>query len=620
MELNFLSCFAAFCGLKKLKSMDLSYNSIEGGVDPCLGGITSLARLYLSNNQFKGNIPSTIFSNLTSIEEIDISNNKFDGALSFSMFANLSKLSFLDLSNNYQLEVETESPTWAPSFQLYSLYLSNCNLNRQSGSAIPTFLSAQYTLQVLDLSHNLLMQAIPSWLLYNASSYLRLRNNTLGGPFRWPLHNLTSPLLELDVSVNHVHGILPQDMGIYFPNLRRLNMSANALQGSIPSSFGEKKIDLQILDLSSNNFTGEIAHGLTRNSTKLIYLNLSNNKLQGEMLRNDSNLVMLRFLRLNSNLFMGTVPPSLSNSPNLILLDIRNNYLSGDITSWLPVLADLGALLLGGNHFQGSVPRQLCQMQNLQFLDLSNNYLFGDVPSCLNNITFWTKESQILSNSGSRTNFQQTNGLRVDFITKGRLYTYEGAPRSLMIGIDVSSNQLTGNIPMEMGDLRVLRSLNLSNNLLMGTIPITFQNLDNLESLDLSHNKLSGKIPREMTQLPSLSTFSVAFNNLSGEIPSDQQFSTFDERSYVGNEGLCGPPLGRNCSSNNPGVGDDEEEEEGEESSRIIDQTLFFYLYVAASFALGFWGWIAFLSFHRGWRQRFFGTVDRYVRCPRCAL
>ncbi|CAA7013833.1 unnamed protein product [Microthlaspi erraticum] len=64
-----------------------------------------------------------------------------------------------------------------------------------------------------------------------------------------------------------------------------------------------------------------------------------------------------------------------------------------------------------------------------------------------------------------------------------------------MYGLDLSSNQLSGEIPVEIGDLEGFKSLNLSSNRLTGSIPYSISKLKDLESLDLSNNELSGNIP-----------------------------------------------------------------------------------------------------------------------------
>ncbi|KAK1287164.1 hypothetical protein QJS10_CPB19g01213 [Acorus calamus] len=56
-------------------------------------------------------------------------------------------------------------------------------------------------------------------------------------------------------------------------------------------------------------------------------------------------------------------------------------------------------------------------------------------------------------------------------------------------------------------------------------------------------------IPSQLVQLNKLSTFRVAYNDLTGIIPSSGQFSTFNESNFEGNPNLCGPMVGRNCSS-----------------------------------------------------------------------
>ncbi|RWR73563.1 putative LRR receptor-like serine/threonine-protein kinase [Cinnamomum micranthum f. kanehirae] len=623
---NKLKCsdtMRGLCSLRKLQILDIERNSIGGSIDPCFGNMQNLAYLNLHRNQFKGNIPSSIFRNWTMLEDIYISQNQFDGMFSFSTFANLSKLLYVDLSENIQLEIETETTMWVPTFQLKYLLLNNCILNKRTGHGIPTFISTQKSLDTLELGHTSLKGAIPSWLLYNVTiNALSLRGNFLEGPFPKSTQHNMSMLQHLDISNNNFSGELPPNIDTVFSNLVAFNMSTNELQGAIPLSISKLQ-KLETLDLSQNKLFGEMPKGLVGNNTSLKYLKLSNNKLHGNIFSTNWNMTELVVLLLDNNEFTGTIASSMLRSPSLIVLDLRGNKLSGFIPSWLPSLVNLALLLLGDNFFKGSIPIQLCQLQNLHILDLSSNKISGSIPSCLNNISSWMEEIPIQIDESLGPQFERyiVMGLgwysseaiytrvKTNLITKGLILTYEGLPFSLMTSIDLSMNQLIGSIPLQMGKLKELRSLNLSHNHLSGPFPESFQSLENIESLDLSHNKLVGMIPPQITQLHSLSTFSVAFNSLSGVIPYEKQFLTFNESSYTGNHDLCGPPLPWNCSSNNPSQTRDNKEVE-EDNSEILDSPMFFYSLVAISYALGFWSFIALIC-NKNRRESLFRTVDR---------
>ena len=82
-----------------------------------------------------------------------------------------------------------------------------------------------------------------------------------------------------------------------------------------------------------------------------------------------------------------------------------------------------------------------------------------------------------------------------------------------------SYDQLTGEIPSEIGDLINVITINLDNNQLTGEIPSSIGNLTNLEWLFLNDNQLTGEIPSELGNLINLNYFRLDDNQLSGVIP-----------------------------------------------------------------------------------------------------
>jgi len=70
--------------------------------------------------------------------------------------------------------------------------------------------------------------------------------------------------------------------------------------------------------------------------------------------------------------------------------------------------------------------------------------------------------------------------------------------------LSLSSNQLSGPIPPELGDLLNLKFISLSANQLSGPIPPELGNLIKLETLYLYNNQLCGKIPDSLMNLTAL--------------------------------------------------------------------------------------------------------------------
>ncbi|KAH7299937.1 hypothetical protein KP509_24G036800 [Ceratopteris richardii] len=72
-----------------------------------------------------------------------------------------------------------------------------------------------------------------------------------------------------------------------------------------------------------------------------------------------------------------------------------------------------------------------------------------------------------------------------------------------------------------------------------------------LQTLNLSHNNIVGQIPVTLGHLPNLHSLDLSSNNLTGQIPSALAALKIGASSFANNPGLCGQPLPR-CSPLEP--------------------------------------------------------------------
>ncbi|KAL7131812.1 hypothetical protein ABFS83_12G030300 [Erythranthe nasuta] len=392
-----------FGRLSNLIWFEFEYNRISGGIPYSLFNITSLEIVKFRHNYLGGELPRDFGNWLPNIQEVFLSHNQFSGELP-STICNATNLVHFEVSNN-----SFSGPVPMMLGQLTKLEHLNLQVNSLVNSPLSThldFLDSLVncrSLQFLILESNPLNGILPE-SVGNLSSNLKvftLISCEVKGVIPHGIGNLSS-LFFLGLSGNNLRGKVPSSF-VSLQKLERIYLTGNELEGPIPNVFCSIKV-LGILHLGENKFSGSIpeciqnltglrevsfaANNLSSSIPSVFWdlvnvggFNFSRNRLNGILPTEFGNLKAVNIIDLSYNDFSGEIPDSFGSLQNLLTLDMSRSKFQGRIPNSLSNLIVIESLDLSSNALSGNIPPSLGSLRDLNYLNLSFNMLEGEIPN-----------------------------------------------------------------------------------------------------------------------------------------------------------------------------------------------------------------------------------------------
>ncbi|XP_062226737.1 probable LRR receptor-like serine/threonine-protein kinase At1g56130 [Phragmites australis] len=290
-------------------------------------------------------------------------------------------------------------------------------------------------------------------------------------------NNTVCHVTRLKIYALNAVGRIPEELQ-NLTRLTNLNLGQNYLTGPLPSFLG-KLTAMQYMSVGINAFSGSVPKELG-NLTNLISLGIGSNNLNGSLPSELGNLAKLKELYIDSAGLSGPLPSSFSKLTRMNKLWASDNDFTGQIPDYIGSWTSLTDLRFQGNSFQGPLPTTLSNLVQLTDLRIGDIVNESSSLAFISNMTFLSTlvlRNCRISDSLASVNFSQFARLSL---------------------LDLSFNNITGQVPQTLLNLNSLNFLFLGNNSLSGSLPSSIG--PSLTNLDFSYNQLSGNFPSWASQ------------------------------------------------------------------------------------------------------------------------
>ncbi len=598
----------SFCNLVNVTELNVSHNALIGEIPSQLELMRSLIRLDLRNNQLEGQIPYQI-GRLSNLEFLGLSQNSFSGNIPINVSASSNLETFVFENNKFIFSnFETRHSSYLSNLNVDYAYSPQAKTDLEETKIVTVGNPNPITLTTQLSSDNNSYQWFKDGIAIEDATE---KNYTIenateadSGIYHFTATNsiVTGLILErnpITLNVEQTCAVAETERQALIDLYTALSGAnwTNTLAGNQPWLINEA--DALVCDW----------YGVLVENNQVVEINLEANALTGTLPDVFANLPALRTLRLNTNSLKGKVPASIATIAGLEALAIENNsFVFIDIeTEFSIYYTKLGSSFT--YNLQAKTDTEIIQTVNeTENAVLTSAALESDTNSyqwykggleidgatskdlTLTNVTGTDAGTYYLEATNEIVNGLTLvrNFIKLEVLPEGDTCGVSNTERDALLalynatdgdnwtntlandkpwdintpvcdwfgitilnkkvtGVNLTNNELTGEIPVELSNLSSLTSLQLENNELTGAIPVELGTLSSLSSLFLGNNQLTGSIPLELGNLLSLEYLSLNNNGLTGSIPTELGNLSLLSNLLINNNELTGaipPELG----------------------------------------------------------------------------